>query len=234
MSYTHLLFDLDGTLFDFEAGEAHAFRQVCSSFHIPYSDQLLHRYQQINLSYWKLYEEGKITTSALAVARFRDLISEIHADADPSEMTQTYQDNLGKDHTLIQGAYSLCASLKELGYHISIITNGRSMTQHSRLSDSELTPLISDLFISEEIGFQKPKTEFFDQVFSRLQIPHAQALVIGDSLTSDIRGGVLYGLDTCWFNPSAQENPFSDIRPTYEISSLDQILSILSNHSPKS
>lgn len=226
MTYTHLLFDLDGTLFNFDAGETYAFHKVCDSFHIPYSDEVLPLYQRINLSYWKAYERGEITPAALAVARFRDFLAAVGKDGDPALMCQLYQTSLGEDCTPIHDALRVCSILHERGYKFSIITNGRSTTQHSRLSHSELTPMISDLFISEELGCQKPKKEFFDAVFSKLQISVSKALVIGDSLTSDIIGGIQYGIDTCWFNPNGSDNTMSQA-PTYEIKQLSELLSIL-------
>lgn len=224
--YTNLLFDLDGTLFDFDAGETYAFHKVCDYFHIPFSLDVLALYQGINLSYWKAYERGEITTTALSVARFRDFSSAVDANGDPTLMSKLYQDHLGEDCTPIKDALSTCRILRERGYTLSIITNGRSTTQHSRLSKSELASMISGLFISEEIGFQKPKPEYFDYVFSKLAIKPSQALVIGDSLTSDIRGGIQYGIDTCWFNPKRATNTLSQ-SPTYEITDLNELLSIL-------
>ena len=141
-------------------------------------------------------------------------------------MCQLYQTSLGEECTPIHDALRVCSILHERGYKFSIITNGRSTTQHSRLSHSELTPMISDLFISEELGCQKPKKEFFDAVFSKLQISVFKALVIGDSLTSDIIGGIQYGIDTCWFNPNGSDNTMSQA-PTYEIKQLSELLSIL-------
>lgn len=226
MTYTHLLFDLDGTLFDFDAGETYAFRKVCDYFHVPFSEETLALYQGINLSYWKAYERGEITTTALSVARFRDFLAAVGKDGDAALMSRLYQDHLGEDCTPIADALRVCRILREKGYLISIITNGRSATQHSRLSRSELTPMISELFISEELGCQKPKKEFFDAVFEKLQIPVSQALVIGDSLTSDISGGIQYGIDTCWFNPKGVTNTMLQA-PTYEIGQLNELLSIL-------
>ena len=226
MTYIHLLFDLDGTLFDFDAGETYAFHKVCDAFHVPFSEETLALYQGINLSYWKAYERGEITTAALSIARFRDFLAAVGKDGDPSLMSKSYQDHLGEDCTPIPNALQVCRALYKKGYSLSIITNGRSATQHSRLSRSELTPMISELFISEELGCQKPKKEFFDVVFEKLQIPVSQALVIGDSLTSDISGGIQYGIDTCWFNPKGVVNTMSQA-PTYEIIQLNELLSIL-------
>lgn len=226
MTYTHLLFDLDGTLFDFDAGETYAFHKVCDAFHVSFSEETLALYQKINLSYWKAYERGEITTTALSVARFRDFLAAVGKDGDAALMSRLYQEHLGEDCTPIHDALRVCRILREKGYSISIITNGRSATQHSRLSRSELTPMISKLFISEELGCHKPKKEFFDAVFEQLQIPVSQALVIGDSLTSDISGGIWYGIDTCWFNPKGAANTMPQA-PTYEIKQLNELLSIL-------
>ena len=101
MTYTHLLFDLDGTLFDFDAGETYAFHKVCDTFHIPYSDEVLSLYQRINLSYWKAYERGEITPAALAIARFRDFLAAVGKDGDPALMCQLYQTSLGEDCTML-------------------------------------------------------------------------------------------------------------------------------------
>ena len=129
-------------------------------FHIPYSDEVLSLYQRITLSYWKAYERGEITPAALAIARFRDFLAAVGKDGDPALMCQLYQTSLGEDCTPIHDALRVCRILYERGYKLSIITNGRSTTQHSRLSHSELTPMILDLFISEELGCQNPKKNF--------------------------------------------------------------------------
>lgn len=228
MSYTHLLFDLDGTLFDFDAGEKYAFNKICDFLQLTFTSELLSLYKKINLSYWQAYERGEITTQALAIARFSDFLSSVDKTSfDPAFLAKLYQSALGEDCTPIADALSVCRHFFDNGYHLSIITNGRSQTQHNRLSKSELFQFFSGLFISEEIGFQKPSAEFFNHVLNSLDTKPSKALIIGDSLTSDITGGISYGIDTCWFNPGHKTNTLLPNKPTYEIHSLTELLKLV-------
>lgn len=225
-TYTHLLFDLDGTLFDFEAAEHAAFKKTCQTLHIPYSEELMQQYVRINESYWKLFELGKVSQPELAIRRFADLYSYLHIDGDADQANYCYRQNLAESSQIFPDTIPVCKALKQ-SYHICLITNGIADVQLKRLSASPLRAYTDEVFISEAIGSQKPRKEFFDYVFNHLQIQSSQALVIGDSLTSDIRGAQNANTDSCWFNPNGKQNPYSDILPTYEINSLPQLLTLL-------
>lgn len=225
-TYTHLLFDLDGTLFDFEAAEHAAFEKTCRMLHIPYSEELLKKYVMINESYWKLFELGKVTQPELAKRRFADLYSYLQIDGDADQANYCYRKNLADSSQIFPDTIPVCKALIQ-SYHICLITNGITDVQLKRLSVSPLKAYAEKVFISEAVGSQKPQKAFFDYVFNDLQIQPSQALVIGDSLTSDICGAKNSNADSCWFNPLRKENPYHDMKPTYEISSLTQLLPLL-------
>lgn len=224
--YTHLLFDLDGTLFDFDAAEHNAFRKTCETFHLPYSDKLMQTYAQINDSYWKLFEQGKVSQPELAVRRFADLYAHLNLKGDANQANLCYRRYLGESSQLLPDAVPVCQALSEK-YTIALITNGIADVQRNRLSNSPLMKYTNNVFISEAIGSQKPQKEYFDYVYAKLHIAPSEALVIGDSLTSDILGAQNAQTDSCWYNPAKKINPHPHIVPTYEISHLPQLLSML-------
>jgi len=224
--YTHLLFDLDGTLFDFDAAERAAFYKTCEEFHLPYSPELMTTYTRINESYWKLFEQGKVTQPELAVRRFADLYDYLQINGDPVQTNLFYRRSLGESSTLFPDALPVCRKLSSK-YTLAFITNGIADVQNRRLSGCPLMELTSHVFISEAIGSQKPQKQYFDYVYDKLSIKPSQALVIGDSLTSDILGAQNTNTDSCWYNPHNKQNTYAHIHPTFEISRLDQLLSFL-------
>lgn len=224
--YTHLLFDLDGTLFDFDAAEHAAFQKTCEAFNLPYSSELMKIYTQINESYWKRFEEGKVTQPELAVRRFADLYDHLHIQGNPDQTNRFYRHALGDSSQMFPDAMSVCRKLNE-SYALAFITNGIADVQHRRLAASPLLELTDQVFISEAIGSQKPQKQYFDHVYETLNIQPSQALVIGDSLTSDILGAQNAHTDSCWYNPKGKQNTYSHIHPTFEISRLEQLLTLL-------
>jgi 2-haloacid dehalogenase len=158
--------------------------------------------------------------------RFSIFFNEYGKEVDGPSLEKNYRSYLEQGHQLVDGAIELITELYR-DYDLYIVTNGVSKTQDKRLRDSGLYPLFKEVFVSEDTGYQKPMKEFFDYVFAR--IPHfevKQALIIGDSLSADIKGGELAGLDTCWFNPKMKKN-YTKISPTYEINKLKELNRIL-------
>ncbi len=226
MPYKIALIDADQTLFDFKKSEREALSDCLIARGLLPSDRILERYAQINDEHWKLLEEGKITRAYLKISRFQKLFSEFGYALDPESMADDYWNTLAKKSYLLDGAENFCAHLFGR-VRLFIITNGTAEVQKGRFDPSPIAPYFENCFISEEIGYAKPHVEFFHTV-SRM-IPHyspQETLVIGDSLTSDIRGGINASLDTCWFNPQKLVAPL-DIRPTYITSTFDEILRIL-------
>jgi 2-haloacid dehalogenase len=223
--YTWLLFDADGTLFDYEQAEAAALENTFAQFEVPFEPGLVPVYSQINAQLWKTFEQGAITQAALATRRF-ELLFETLGRPTPPQFSAAYLEQLGQCTSLVDGAEALLKALRPR-YQMAILTNGLKTVQRSRMARSVLRNYIDDVIISEEVGAAKPEAAFFDIAFERLGQPaKASALMIGDSLSSDMRGASLYGLDTCWYNPKRQSPP-PDLALTYEISALGELEALL-------
>ncbi|MBM7651014.1 YjjG family noncanonical pyrimidine nucleotidase [Neobacillus cucumis] len=224
--YQTLLFDVDDTLLDFAAAEALALERLFESQNFFLTTQIEANYRKINQGLWKSFEEGKIGRDEVVNTRFSLLFKEYGKIVDGVLLEKNYRGYLEEGHQLISGALELISGLRT-NFDLYIVTNGVSKTQDRRLRDSGLHPLFKEIFVSEDTGFQKPMTEFFDHVFARIpNFSPKQALIIGDSISSDIKGGQLAGIDTCWYNPNAKPNNTS-IMPTYEIRSLNELYPIL-------
>ncbi|PKO13472.1 MAG: noncanonical pyrimidine nucleotidase, YjjG family [Chloroflexi bacterium HGW-Chloroflexi-10] len=227
MPYHWLLFDADGTLFDYDGAEAKALRNTFAFYNFPFQPEYGEIYHEINAALWKRFEQQTITLADLRVRRFAELLQNTHLDVDPQSFSQTYLDVLGQSTDLIPGAYELLQRLSGK-YRMAVITNGITQVQRSRMRLSAIKDYFEKMFISEEIGFSKPAGNYFDVVFEGIGYPSKKdVLVIGDSLSSDIRGASDYGLDACWYNPQRQPAP-EYLYIKYQIHTLTDLLPILS------
>lgn len=226
MKYDVLLFDLDDTLLDFGMTEHNAFRLLFEEYGLPNGlDDYLGSYKAISKILWDELEHGRTSLAELKVERFKQLFLEHALDIDPTVFGQKYIEKLGKEVHMIAGVEEMFTSMKD--YRIALLTNGFKDAQYARVNGSLLKNLFEAIIISEEIGFQKPQKEIFAYTLEKLQISDlSRVLMIGDSLTSDIQGGNNFGIDTCWFNPTRRTN-HSDIQPTFEIHSWDQLEKIM-------
>lgn len=226
MSYQTLLFDLDDTLFDFKAAEKNAITILLEGSGVEPIEENIQQYSKINQRFWNLHEKGKIERNKLLSQRFEDFFG-IHGQiVDGTEMDHRFRSHLEEGLFLIEGCVELLDELKQ-SFELYTVTNGVSKTQYRRLTDSGLLPYFKNIFVSEDTGYQKPMPEYFHYVFNRIPaFSHSNALIIGDSLTSDITGGNRAGIDSCWFNPDRQEN-FLNIEPTYQIQRLSELHKIL-------
>lgn len=221
-----LLFDADHTLLDFRASEKKALSQTFAEYDLPFPDAVYQYYQVHNAKLWQDYEKGLIDRQAVLHTRFVQLFRHFGYDADGAAFEDHYRFHLDRACDLMPDALEVVERLSRT-HALYIVTNGVISTQKMRLRDSGLAPYFSDVFISEEIGCQKPQKAFFDQCFAR--IPHFSpdaALIIGDSLSSDIKGGNLAGIETCWFNPEGKKKT-ADVRVDYEIRALRELLALL-------
>lgn len=228
MKYEIILFDVDDTLLDFNISEKEALNKAFLEFEIStgLTKEYHDGYREISNGLWRDLEQGSITLAELGTERFRRLFLKHDIEINAEMFNRAYLGYLGKEVHLMHGAEEVCTALND--YRLAIITNGFKEVQISRIENSPLSEMFECLIISEEAGFQKPKKEIFDYAFSKLQITNKdKVLIVGDSLTSDIRGGMNYGIDTCWFNPYHKENN-TDTSPTYEISELIELINILS------
>lgn len=222
--YKFLLWDIDGTVLDFLASEAYAIRFLFKKYNIgECTDQMLKSYSGINAKYWQMLERGEMTKPEILVGRFREFFGTIGVDASISEdFNKDYQLTLGDHIEFVDKAEDVLNGQKGK-YVLAAVTNGTRIAQEKKLRLSGLDKLFDHIFISENVGAEKPDKRFFDYVFEALGITDkSEVLIIGDSLTSDIKGGFLYGIDTCWFNPLHKPNTL-EIPVTYEIDDLGEI-----------
>ncbi|MBO5200091.1 MAG: YjjG family noncanonical pyrimidine nucleotidase [Clostridia bacterium] len=219
--YTTLLLDADNTLLDFYAAEAAAIEKTCLRFGIPFSAEVASLYSAINDSMWKMLEKGEITRDLLKVRRFEKFIKQMGATADPKEVAAFYEDSLAQGAILLPGADALCKRLSQ-HYELYIVTNGLKNVQRRRFAACGLAPYFKDVFISEEFGSQKPEKAFFDGVFAKLaEKDKTKVCIIGDSMSSDILGGINAGIDTCWFCKDGGAETYT---PTYKAADFDELL----------
>lgn len=228
MNYKYLLFDLDNTLLSFDLSEAFALRKTFMDLKIDYTPKVQETYHRINKWCWMQFEENKMTLAELKPRRMELTLEELKLVRDPYRMSESYHDNLAQTTFWVEGAKELIESLHGK-YELVLITNGIESVQLPRLKNTGLGQYFPTVVISESIGISKPNAGFFDYTFEQIQHPpKEQVLVIGDSLSSDIRGGHDYGLDTCWHNFKGIENK-RGVKPTYEIQKIGELRSILTS-----
>lgn len=224
--YKFLLFDADNTLLDFTRSEDAAIRLTMNAFGITPTDELCESYSRINLSLWKALERKEIDKSTLKTKRFELFLKENALQGDQVLMAKYYMDSLSRQSFVMDGAKELLLELQD-DYEIYIITNGIGFIQRGRMGASHINGLYKKLYISDEIGFEKPDVRYFERVFEDIEgFDKERALIIGDSMSSDIKGAISCAVDCCYFTPQGKM-PSGDIRPTYTITKLSQLHDIL-------
>ena len=223
-----ILWDVDGTLLDFLAAEKAAIQRLFGEFGLgECTDAMAARYSAINDGYWKRLERGEITKKEVLIGRFREFFSELGIDPDLAEaFNAKYQLALGDTVAYRDDSLEIVKALhgKVKQY---VVSNGTVVAQTKKLQRSHLGEWMDGVFLSEELGAEKPSPAFFDQVFAALpEIDKSDMLLVGDSLTSDMKGGLLAGIPTCWYNPDRLPRP-ADMAMDYEIQDLHQVLSLL-------
>lgn len=224
-----ILWDIDGTLLNFKAQEENALRECFDLFSLgEINQEMIEKYDQINNFYWRLLEKNQITKAEVLVKRFDDFFAMFNIGF-PSELfNDEYQERLGDTIVFNDDSYNLVLSLKDKVKQYAV-TNGSLSAQKKKLSKSGLKDLFDGIFISDLIGVNKPNIEFFDYVFSHIEkVDKDQIIIVGDSLTSDIQGGINAGIKTCYYNK--EKKKFNNlISPDYQISSLNEILNIIND-----
>lgn len=222
--YTTLLFDADMTLLDFNRSMGEALKELFLFAGIGYSLEKENLYETINTGYWKRLEKGEVTREEVRVNRFRDFFAAIgYQGITPLAAADYYMEALGSHGHLLPGAREMLDELKG-DFSFYMITNGSKTVQVRRLKETGLTPYFEEIFISEEIGAEKPTKEFFDKVLPRIREKDlSKMVIIGDSLTSDMKSGANTGIDTIWYNPDRKENN-TGILPTYTAASFEEVI----------
>lgn len=225
--FTTILWDVDGTLLDFTYSQRYAITKCFRTIGREITEEQIKRYSQINDDYWKRLELGEITKEQLLTGRFATLFEEYEIrNVDLEDFMREYQEALGSVFSYIDDSLTICRALQGKVYQY-VITNGVTSTQRNKLKLSGLAETMNALFISEQIGTPKPGREFFDYCLEHIEEKDkARILIVGDSLSSDIKGGVLAGIPTCWYRPEGTANP-TPYRPDYEISDLHMLYDII-------
>lgn len=223
---TTVFLDLDDTILDFQRAEAEALRRALTEADAPADAGVLARYHAINAAQWELLEEGVLTREQVLLGRFDILFQELGLRRSAREICERYEEYLGEGHWFVPGAEALLSALAPR-YELYLASNGTAAVQHRRLESAGILPWFKGVFISQELGADKPSPAFFQRCFDAVPgFSRDRAVMVGDSLTSDIRGGRDAGLRTCWFNPRKKPRR-ADILPDYEISALEQLPSLL-------
>ena len=226
MPYPYLLFDADNSLFDFDQAERNAHLLLCRAHGLAFSEEGYQLYHKCNADLWRDFDRGLCTKEYLLVERFRRYLAITGERADPEALNRDHLRALGEGAMLLPGAEELCRVLSR-DHRLYLLTNAVASVQKARFANSAIAPYFQGAFISEEVGVGKPDPAYFDYVFHAVPgLARDNALVIGDSLTSDIQGANNAGLPCCWFNPKGQPRP-QGLRIDYEIRTLEELYAIV-------
>lgn len=221
-----LFLDLDDTILDFQKAERLALAKTLESFGLPPTDTVLARYHEINREHWERLERKELTRQQVLVGRFAALFAEMGLSAQAEQVARAYEENLSQGHYFLPGAEEALKSLSKK-YKLYLASNGTARVQAGRLKSAGIIPYFQEIFVSEEMGYNKPDPAYFDACFARIPgFRKDRAMMVGDSLTSDILGGIQAGIATCWVNP---HHKTGSIRPDYEIERIVQLEALLKN-----
>ena len=226
--FEFLFLDLDDTILDFQKAEHVALSKTLRSFGLEPTETVLKRYNLINKAHWEALERKELTREQVLLGRFQVLFEEMGISAEPVKVARAYEHNLSIGHWFLPGAEEAVASLSRK-YKLYLTSNGTASVQKGRMTSANLYRFFENVFVSQEIGVNKPAVEYFERCFA--QIPgfeKTKAIIVGDSLTSDILGGQNAGIATCWVNPHHKQRK-PDIRVDYEIEALSQLEDLLEN-----
>lgn len=223
--YNYLIFDLDNTLLDFDNTEEQALSSLFREYKVPVTVDARKRYKEINSKLWASLERGEITREDIFNTRFSLFFNDFNMKVDGIKAEESYRNHLNNGYAIIENADVLLSQLKEKNYHIYAGTNGVGSTQRERLRGSQLLPYFDELFISEEIGYEKPDKNFFQTLFDTLAITNKEScLMIGDSLSSDILGAKNAEIDSVFYCP---DKTIQSSSATYTVNNLMAIYSLL-------
>jgi len=221
--YNIFLFDADDTLYNFGKASTYAMETLFTKYNYPFEPTLPNKFNTMAYDLWQAFERGEITGCDVKTERFVRLFSMLNINHNPAAFNDEYVYLLGKSSFLIDGAEDICRRINESGKHLYIITNGFAATCKTRGEFSAIRQYKKATFVSEEIGYSKPAPEFFRHVLENIGTQNLEEiLIVGDSLSADISGGITAGIDTCWYNSQGSKNN-SGLTPTYEIRQLCEL-----------
>jgi len=223
-----LLLDLDDTILDFQKAEHIAVSKTFRAFDINPTEAVCSRYSQINKLHWEALERGELTRQQVLEGRFQALFDELGVCADAAACAKLHEKNLCQVHYFLPGAKEALERLAKK-YRLFLVSNGTAVVQAAKLKNADLKRFFEDVFISQQMGADKPALAFFQRCFARIRdFDPAKTMIVGDSLTSDIRGGINAGITTCWVNPDGKPAR-ADIPADYTIERLAQLEALLNS-----
>ena len=223
----NVLLDLDETILDFHKAERIALKKALVSMGIEDREDILEAYKQINLSQWKRLELGEITKEEVKLFRYQILFERFGIDADAAETAMRYEENLSHGHFFLEGAEELLKTLYGT-YRLFIVSNGTKKVQAGRIASAGIEKYMERIFVSEDIGYNKPSEDFFRVCFAKISdFNKDETVILGDSLTSDILGGINAGIHTIWFKRHDLTG-IDKITPEYVVEALSEVPAILS------
>ncbi|GGH86545.1 YjjG family noncanonical pyrimidine nucleotidase [Pullulanibacillus pueri] len=230
--YKHIIFDLDDTILNFQEAQKVALKEIITRYKLPYTEETIACYKQINNTLWHQFEEGVISQNDIFTNRFSLFLKEFQIIEDGAQVEAFYREHLNEGHKTMPHAREALKALKQKGFKLYIGTNGVGVTQRKRLKDAHLENYFEALFVSDEMGVQKPHAAFFTYIFEALGTDQKEnVLMVGDRLTSDVQGAVNAGIDSVWFNPENILPSFESPQSTYTISDLIELPDLLEKSS---
>lgn len=223
--YKAIFIDIDDTLLDFNVASKSAFKTSIYDFNLEWNDAIYQTYKNIDDRLWVHQKNGQISVQDVINLRFKELFIQLNIDLDYKYFRDSFQENLSKEHVLIEGALEVIQYLSSK-YHLFVASNSLLLMQKSRLKRANLLAYFSDLYISSEIGYEKPDRRFFEICLDRSHISREDVLFVGDSLEADMQGASSCGIDTCWYNPNKLSHDQS-IKINYMIQKLTDLKQIL-------
>lgn len=220
-----LLLDLDDTILDFHKAERIGITRTLKDFDLTATEEVLTAYSAINKSHWEMLERGELTREEVLTGRFKVLFHRFGMDVDATACARRYEQHLSVRHYFLPGAEEAVDNLHKK-YRLFLVSNGTASVQKGRMTSANLYRFFEKVFVSQQIGYNKPAKEYFDRCFA--QIPDfdpTKAMIVGDSLTSDILGGINAGITTCWVNLKGEVA--GNIKPDYQIKALSQLEELL-------
>jgi len=220
-----LFLDLDDTILDFHRAERIAISKTIGEFGVEPTEEVLSLYHDINKWHWEQLELGKLTRAEVLVNRFGVLFEKLGKEVDAPKCAKVYEHNLSQGHWFLPGAEEAVDALSKK-YRLFLASNGTAVVQKGRMTSANLYRFFETVFVSQEIGHNKPSKAYFDACFATIPgFDKEKAMIVGDSLSSDIKGGINAGIKTVWVNPSHKD--CGDIHPDYEIEALSQLEALL-------
>ena len=224
--YEFLFLDLDDTILDFHKAERIALSKTIREFGAEPTEEILTLYHHINKAHWEMLERGELTRDQVLVNRFGALFAQLGMEIDARNCAKVYEKNLSIGHYFLPGAEEAVDALSKK-YRLFLASNGTASVQKGRMTSANLYRFFEKVFVSQEIGYNKPSKDYFERAFAQIEgFDRSKAIIVGDSLSSDILGGNNAGIATCWVNPT--HAPLKEgIRVDYEIEALNQLPQLL-------